>query len=98
MADEQQKKEQEKKPRSREERPAGGGEGRPKGKRPPKGAAAPAAEAAPAEPREPEPKVTPRLKERYENEIVPALMRELKIENRLRVPRLDKVVINMSLA
>jgi len=100
MADDKEKKGQEKKPRSREERPAsGGGEDRPKGKRPPKGAAAaPAAEAAPAEPSEPEPKVTPRLKQRYDQEIVPALMRELKIENRLRVPHLEKIVINMSLA
>jgi large subunit ribosomal protein L5 len=97
MADEQDKKDQ-KKARAREERPAEAGEGRSKGKRPPKGAAAAAVEAAPVEPSEPEPKVTPRLKERYEKEIVPALMRELKIENRLRVPRLDKVVINMSLA
>ncbi len=99
MADEQDKKDQEKKPRSREERPAQGGAGRPKSKRPPKGAAAAAAaEAAPAEPREPEPKVPARLRERYEKEIVPALMRELKIDNRLRVPRLQKVVINMSLS
>jgi large subunit ribosomal protein L5 len=100
MADDREKKDQEKKPRAREERSApGGGEGRPKAKRPPKGsAAAPAAEAAPAAPREPEPKVTPRLKERYEKEIVPALMRELKIDNRLRVPHLEKIVINMSLA
>jgi len=98
MADEQDKKDQAKKSRAREERSAEGGEARTRSKRPPKGAAAAAAEAAPAEPSEPEPKVTPRLKERYEKEIVPALMRELKIENRLRVPRLDKVVINMSLA
>jgi large subunit ribosomal protein L5 len=48
-------------------------------------------------PREPEPKVPPRLKIRYESEIVPALARELKIENRMRVPRLRKIVINMGL-
>ncbi|MBF6569800.1 MAG: 50S ribosomal protein L5 [Candidatus Binataceae bacterium] len=39
-----------------------------------------------------------RIRERYEQEIVPTLMRELKIENRLRVPRLAKIVINMALA
>ena len=34
---------------------------------------------------------------RFESEIVPHLMRELKIDNRLRVPRLDKIVMNMAL-
>ncbi|MGH8011262.1 MAG: 50S ribosomal protein L5 [Candidatus Binataceae bacterium] len=38
-----------------------------------------------------------RLRLRYEAEIVPALMRELKIENKMRVPKLDKIVINMAL-
>ncbi len=46
---------------------------------------------------EPEPKIPARLRIRYEQEIVPALMRELKIENRMRVPRLEKIVINMGL-
>jgi large subunit ribosomal protein L5 len=46
---------------------------------------------------EPEAKVPARLKVRYEQEIVPALMRELKIENRMRVPKLEKIVINMGL-
>ncbi|HUN59705.1 MAG TPA: 50S ribosomal protein L5 [Candidatus Binataceae bacterium] len=46
---------------------------------------------------EAEPKVPARLRLRYEQEIVPALMRELKIENRMRVPKLDKIVINMAL-
>jgi large subunit ribosomal protein L5 len=45
----------------------------------------------------PEEKVPARLRLRYEQEIVPALMRELKIENRMRVPKLDKIVINMGL-
>lgn len=58
------------------------------------------AEAAPAEaqPAEPEVKVPARLRLRYEKEIVPLLMRELKIENRMRVPALQKIVINMSLS
>jgi large subunit ribosomal protein L5 len=46
---------------------------------------------------EAEPKLPARLRLRYEQEIVPALMRELKIENRMRVPKLDKIVINMAL-
>lgn len=44
-----------------------------------------------------EPHVTPRLKIRYEKEMVPNLMRELKIDNRMRVPRLEKIVINLGL-
>jgi len=55
------------------------------------------APAAEAKPREPEPRLPARLRIRYEQEIVPALMRELKIENRMRVPRLQKIVINMAL-
>jgi large subunit ribosomal protein L5 len=46
---------------------------------------------------EPEPKIPARLRLRYEQEIIPALMRELKIDNRMRVPKLDKIVINMAL-
>ncbi|MGA2410776.1 MAG: 50S ribosomal protein L5 [Candidatus Binataceae bacterium] len=48
-------------------------------------------------PPEPEEKLPARLRLRYEQEIVPALMRELKIENRMRVPKLEKIVINMAL-
>ena len=36
----------------------------------------------------------PRLKTRYLNEVMPALQRELGISNPMRVPRLEKVVIN----
>jgi len=46
----------------------------------------------------PEVKVPARLRLRYEKEIVPLLMRELKIENRMRVPALQKIVLNMSLS
>src|ERR1700681_347242 len=64
-----------------------------------KGAAAPAVAEpkAEAKPREPEPKIPARLKVRYEEEIRPALMRELKIDNPMRAPRLEKIVINMAL-
>lgn len=71
----------------------GGGE---KGGRKGRGEAAPAP-VAEAKPLEPEPKIPARLRIRYEQEVVPLLMRELKIENRMRVPRLQKVVINMAL-
>jgi len=53
--------------------------------------------AAEAKPREPEPKIPARMRVRFEQEIAPALMRELKIENRMRVPRLQKITINMAL-
>jgi len=35
------------------------------------------------------------MKERYRNDIVPALMKELSYKNVMQVPRLEKVVINM---
>ena len=37
----------------------------------------------------------PRLHERYRQQVVPALQRELGIDNPLRVPRLEKIVVNM---
>jgi large subunit ribosomal protein L5 len=66
-----------------------------KGKRKEKGQQAAPAEAKAPEP--PEPKLPPRLKVRFEEELASALMRELKIENRMRVPRLEKITINMAL-
>jgi len=48
--------------------------------------AAAAAEEAASEPEE---KLAARLRLRFEQEIVPALMRDLKITNRMRVPTLD---------
>jgi large subunit ribosomal protein L5 len=71
---------------------SGGGEKQRK-----KGAPQEAAAAAPKKPREPEPKIPARMRLKYEAEIVPVLMRELKIENKMRVPRLTKIVINMGL-
>jgi large subunit ribosomal protein L5 len=38
-----------------------------------------------------------RLKARYRDEVVPALMRQLGYSNRLQVPRLEKVVVNMGI-
>lgn len=38
-----------------------------------------------------------RLRERFNAEIVPALMRELGYTNRLAVPRLERIVVNMGL-
>lgn len=39
----------------------------------------------------------PRLRVRYEKEIVPALMKEFGYRNPMQVPRLEKVVLNMGL-
>ncbi len=41
--------------------------------------------------------MAPRLKQRYEQEILPKLMKELGYNNRMEVPRLSKVVINCGL-
>ena len=38
--------------------------------------------------------VRPRLKERYLNDLVPALKSELELGNVMQVPRLDKIVLN----
>ncbi len=41
--------------------------------------------------------MVPRLKERYQKEIVPALFKSLDLENIMRVPRVNKVVLNIGL-
>lgn len=41
--------------------------------------------------------MAPRLKERYQKEIVPALVKEFNYPNAMAVPRLRKVVVNMGL-
>jgi large subunit ribosomal protein L5 len=52
-------------------------------------------EAAPATPQVP--RVPARLRERYRTEIVPSLMKEFSYRNRMQVPEVTKVVINMGL-
>jgi large subunit ribosomal protein L5 len=39
----------------------------------------------------------PRLKEKYRREVVPVLMKDFEYTNVMRVPRLDKVVVNIGL-
>ncbi len=39
--------------------------------------------------------MTPRLLERYRNEIVPEMMSKFGIKNKMAVPKFDKIVINM---
>ena len=39
----------------------------------------------------------PRLREKFERDVVPMLMERFSIKNRLAVPRLEKIVINMGI-
>ena len=39
--------------------------------------------------------MSPRLQEKYENEVVPALMEKFGYKNVMEVPKLEKIVINM---
>jgi len=41
--------------------------------------------------------MAPRLREKYQNEVVPALMQEFKYGTVMQVPRLEKVVLNIGL-
>jgi len=53
--------------------------------------------AEPAEAKPAAPKTPARLRKRYRQEVVPALMKRFGYTNLLQVPRLEKVVINMGL-
>ncbi len=41
--------------------------------------------------------MVPRLKEKYQTEVVPALMREFQYRSVMQVPRLEKIVLNIGL-
>jgi large subunit ribosomal protein L5 len=41
--------------------------------------------------------MTPRLKEQYQSEVVPALMQEFKFKTIMQVPRMQKIVLNIGL-
>lgn len=41
--------------------------------------------------------MAPRLLEKYRNEIIPDIMQRFNFKNRLQVPRLEKIVINMGI-
>lgn len=38
-----------------------------------------------------------RLKEYYKKEVIPALMKEFKYKNKMEVPKLEKIIVNMGL-
>ena len=44
-----------------------------------------------------EPKITPRLRETYRNQIVPALMKEFGYKNPMQVPKVERVVLNVGM-
>ena len=52
-------------------------------------------EAAPAKKAEKRPKGTVRLREKFEKEVKPALMKEFELKNPMAVPHLHKIVVNM---
>lgn len=39
-----------------------------------------------------------RLKEKYNKEVVPALKKEFKVDNAFRLPRIEKIVVNMGVS
>ena len=41
--------------------------------------------------------MAPRLQERYQQDVVPALTKEFNFENVMQVPRLQKIVLNIGL-
>lgn len=58
---------------------------------------APGAGEAPQAPPQPQKSPAPRLKQRYLEEIVPALMKDFQYTNKMQVPHLSKVVLNIGL-
>jgi large subunit ribosomal protein L5 len=42
-------------------------------------------------------KERPRLRARFEKEVAPALLKELELNNKMAVPRLNKIVVNMGM-
>ncbi len=43
------------------------------------------------------PKLSPRLRELYSKEVLPAIMKEFEIDNLMSAPRVEKIVLNMGL-
>jgi large subunit ribosomal protein L5 len=68
-----------------------------KGDKAEKGEAAAKGEAAGKAPRAPEERVTPRLKTYFEQVVRPKLTTEFGYKNRMQVPVLEKIVINMGI-
>lgn len=50
-----------------------------------------------AEPQVKEEKITPRLFEKYKNEIIPELQKKFSYKSSMQVPKLEKIVVNMGI-
>lgn len=50
-----------------------------------------------AEPQVKEEKITPRLFEKYKNEVIPELQKKFSYKSIMQVPKLDKIVVNMGI-
>jgi large subunit ribosomal protein L5 len=62
-----------------------------------KAAAAKAAASGEKKPREPEERVTPRLRTQFENDVRQKLTEQFGYKNRMQVPTLEKIVLNMGI-
>src|SRR5262245_53137609 len=77
---------------------AGGKQGQPSGKgQPQKGDKAPKAEAGEKKPRGPVERVTPRLRTHFDEVVRKKLTEERGYKNKMQVPGLQKIVINMGI-
>ncbi len=70
--------------------------------KPPKKEAASAAKESPEEKKSPAakssgPKLPPRLKDTYREQVVPALMKEFGYKNPMQVPKLERIVLNVGM-
>src|ERR1700742_4466641 len=76
--------------------PQQGGQAKPAKKAKAEPVEAPAAEpgSKPARPKSTN-RATARMRERYYQEVLPALKKELGVENSMAVPRLEKIIVNM---
>ena len=88
MADEKEKKQKSPKP---------GADGKPQGKKAKPEQVEAAADDASGKPARPKAnnRSTARMREKYVKEVLPALMKEFGLENRMAAPKLEKIVVNM---
>ncbi len=94
MADE---KEQQAPKEPKEQKKAKGGEPKPKGEAKAKGEKKAAAPEKPEGKPRSNVKGGSRLRQKYQKEVLPALMKEFELANPMAVPRLHKVVVNMGI-
>src|SRR5580700_5336861 len=86
----------EKKPKAPQQSADGKPQGKPQGKKakPAQDAVAESASGKPARPKATN-RQTARMRERYYKEVLPALMKELNLDNPMAAPKLEKIIVNM---